>query len=310
MEKLTPEARFWAKVYRSDTPDGCWTWQGYLDKKGYGHLRIHKDLVQSAHRFAYELLVGLIPEGLMLDHVCHTQDSSCLGGIGCKHRSCVNPAHLRPTTALGNAKPRTQSPGDPRGNRTACRKGHPYNAENSRINKRGHHECRVCARLQRQRDAALGKFRVPSKPALPRPTCSVVERGVPCQRPVEGIKHGMCLNHYRRWKRYGDPLGGWQRLSGTPIERFVAKVETDPVTGCHIWTASKDADGYGMFRGATTTHKAHTWLWREIRGPIDPGLELHHLCNNASCVNLDHMKPVPHVVNLAEQWRRRNGLAS
>jgi len=78
--------RFWMKVEKGP---GCWSWTGAISD-GYGSFaegskgRCHK-----AHRFAYEQLVGPIPDGMQLDHKCH-------------NRSCVNPAHLRPVTHKQN----------------------------------------------------------------------------------------------------------------------------------------------------------------------------------------------------------------
>lgn len=82
----TPAERFAQKVDRSGD---CWLWQGALHR-GYGYLDIDGRNVR-AHRFAYELANGPIPDGLFIDHICHT-------------RNCVNPEHLRPATAKQNAE--------------------------------------------------------------------------------------------------------------------------------------------------------------------------------------------------------------
>lgn len=83
-----PAARFWAKVDRT-TGDACWPWTARLDRDGYGTLKMPTGRSIRAHRFAYELLVGPIPEGLVIDHLC-------------RNRRCVNPAHLEPVTAEEN----------------------------------------------------------------------------------------------------------------------------------------------------------------------------------------------------------------
>ncbi len=77
--------RFLAKIDRSDL-DGCWIWTGALDRGGYG---LFKSRQVMAHRFAYELWVGPIAEGLHIDHLCYV-------------RPCVNPAHLEPVTQAEN----------------------------------------------------------------------------------------------------------------------------------------------------------------------------------------------------------------
>ena len=84
----TAAERFWAKVV-NDTETGCWLWSG-ATTTGYGrfHLAMGLPLVV-AHRFAYETLVGPVPAGLDLDHLCRV-------------RRCVNPAHLEPVTRREN----------------------------------------------------------------------------------------------------------------------------------------------------------------------------------------------------------------
>jgi len=85
----TPAAdRFWAKVDKSDT---CWTWTGSRNGRGYGLFMVAPGSCVRAHRFAYELLVGPIPDGLQLDHLC---------GV----KACVNPSHLEPVTNEENSR--------------------------------------------------------------------------------------------------------------------------------------------------------------------------------------------------------------
>lgn len=73
----TPEERFWPKVDRhGPIPDHqpqlgpCWLWVAHRDRKGYGRLGVLSNRAYLAHRFSYELLVGPIPDGLSLDHLC------------------------------------------------------------------------------------------------------------------------------------------------------------------------------------------------------------------------------------------------
>ena len=70
---------------------GCWLWsEKRLDHAGYGQFKFNGRNMP-AHRFAYERLVGPIPEGLHLDHLCD------------RHRNCVNPSHLEPVSPSENA---------------------------------------------------------------------------------------------------------------------------------------------------------------------------------------------------------------
>jgi hypothetical protein len=75
-----------------NAPNGCWLWVGARNEKGYGLYKSTGRMVR-AHRFAYETLVGPIPEGKSLDHTCFTHE-------------CVNPKHLRPVTTKQNGEHR------------------------------------------------------------------------------------------------------------------------------------------------------------------------------------------------------------
>jgi hypothetical protein len=82
--------RFWAKVDRAG--DGCWLWLADLNAGGYGTFRRGTRMVL-AHRLAFELEAGPIPDGLTLDHLCGRPE-------------CVRPAHLEPVTAAENLRRR------------------------------------------------------------------------------------------------------------------------------------------------------------------------------------------------------------
>ena len=75
-----------------DRPDDCWPWPGVKMPNGYGRLK-HDGRLQYAHRIAYELHVGPIHDGCMIDHTCHM-------------RECFNPAHLEPVTNAQNLQNR------------------------------------------------------------------------------------------------------------------------------------------------------------------------------------------------------------
>lgn len=100
LRNVDPIERFWRFVVKA-SDEGCWTWLGST-LRGYGHFRLTGRQNVLAHRFAYEALVGPVPDGHQLDHLCHSRDAACPGGA-CPHRSCVNPAHLEPVSASVNA---------------------------------------------------------------------------------------------------------------------------------------------------------------------------------------------------------------
>lgn len=85
------EDRFWAQVQLA-RGDGCWLWTGPLTDDGYPRFRL-KDRPVRAHRWAYERLVGPIPAGLTLDHLCEVP-------------ACVRPDHLEPVTRSENLRRR------------------------------------------------------------------------------------------------------------------------------------------------------------------------------------------------------------
>ncbi len=81
-------AWFWAQILPS--PSGCWEWTGGRNDKGYGTVR-WDDKNRLAHRIAYTLAIGPIPDGL---GVCHT----------CDNPPCCRPDHLFPGTQLDNIR--------------------------------------------------------------------------------------------------------------------------------------------------------------------------------------------------------------
>jgi hypothetical protein len=150
---VTPQsaARLLANVDTSGGPDACWPYRGYIDPAGYGAFYVYADgRPQGAHRHAFELLVGEVPAGLVLDHLCHTFDSTCPPGPSCLHRRCCNPTHLEVVTNEENvarAGHRLQT----------CRRGHPYTESNTltRPDRPGRRDCRTCRRLRDRKDELL-----------------------------------------------------------------------------------------------------------------------------------------------------------
>jgi hypothetical protein len=102
--KLAPKVPVsdWIMSRVQQGPD-CWIWTGSIGNQGYGHVRLSGWTgSRLVHRAVYTILVGPIPQGLDLDHVCHNRDDECPGGRICIHRRCVNPEHLVPTTRSDN----------------------------------------------------------------------------------------------------------------------------------------------------------------------------------------------------------------
>lgn len=122
----TAEERFWSRV---DKTGDCWLWTGARNTAGYGHLRVNGPQA-IAHRFAYELLVGPIPAGLHLDHLC-------------RNHGCVNPAHLEPVTCRENLM-RGEGFAAVNAAKTHCPRNHEYDLLNTYFTSDGKRMCRTC----------------------------------------------------------------------------------------------------------------------------------------------------------------------
>lgn len=141
------DARFWSKVDK-EAPDGCWLWTGTPGRLGYATIKMGGRDGRNVlvHRWSYERCVGPIPTGLDLDHKCHTESETCLGGKTCLHRLCVNPEHLEPVTERENSI-RSLGPSGINHRKTHCIRGHEFSEENTRIVRGGGRSCRACARM-------------------------------------------------------------------------------------------------------------------------------------------------------------------
>jgi HNH endonuclease len=128
---------------------GCIIWTGVVNPvSGYGQFQIGPGRDGYAHRAAYELMKGEIPEGLVIDHACHNRDTECPGGI-CIHRRCFNPHHLDAVTHREN---RIRSPHTKTSTKswmTHCKHGHEFTPENTRLVRRT--GARVCITCHRRR---------------------------------------------------------------------------------------------------------------------------------------------------------------
>ena len=112
---------------------------------------------------------------------------------------------------------------------------------------------------------------------------------MPCDRPAE-TKVGLCLKHYKRWKRRGTTH------DITTEDRFFSHVEQHGE--CWNWTATRLPAGYGNFAIRRSPVMAHRWAYEFLIAEIPTGLALDHLCRNTSCVNPWHLEPVTDRVNV------------
>ncbi len=140
-------------------PGGCWIWQGATDS-GYARANIGRRNYR-VHRLLYEAIVGPVPAGLHLDHLCRV-------------RSCVNPDHLEPVTAQENIRRGVAA-------RPVCGRAHERTTENIWRRNDGRTECLPCRRMRRRVNS------VGARPATPDPL--LLERfGTPGQG-LDWLKH-------------------------------------------------------------------------------------------------------------------------
>lgn len=146
---MKPLARFEAQIEKLPLSDelavlgftsGCWEWTGKVRKDGYAKIKVDGRTTY-AHRFAYQHFLGVFADDLVVDHRC-------------RNRKCVNPEHLQVvTTAQSNLV--SFGPGTQQAVKTHCPQGHPYDAENTYLERQSRgvgmaRMCKTCIRLRDQ----------------------------------------------------------------------------------------------------------------------------------------------------------------
>lgn len=121
--------RFMGRVLWPSSISACWLWRGYQDADGYGRV-VFGQTHYRAHRVAYHMFRGSLPQDLVIDHLCRV-------------RNCVNPLHMEPVTIEVNSL-RGFGVGLNRF-KTKCPQGHEYSPSNTAWY-RGGRFCRACNR--------------------------------------------------------------------------------------------------------------------------------------------------------------------
>jgi hypothetical protein len=127
---VTPED-FWTRVNVCGA-DECWDWL-QSTRRGYGRCWPVDGIPERvAHRIAYTLEHGPIPDGLTIDHLC-------------RNRRCCNPAHLEAVTERENIL-RGTCPAAENARKTHCNRGHEFTPENTYDKREGQRQCKTCMR--------------------------------------------------------------------------------------------------------------------------------------------------------------------
>lgn len=127
--------KFYRKIVK-DHQTGCWIWQGYTNRDGYGMMQVGKSKV-SVHRWSYEFIGD---KGSLNDMI---------GRHKCDNPLCCNPDHIEPGTYQQNSQDIIDRGRHANANKTHCPYGHEYAGDNLRINATtGYRECKACTRAK------------------------------------------------------------------------------------------------------------------------------------------------------------------
>lgn len=154
---LSETDRFWSRVNKCGPvpfarPElgPCWLWIGFRQSEGYGRFGPEKTRSILAHRWAYERIIGPIPQGCEIDHLC-------------RNPPCVNPQHMEPVTERVNTL-RGEGPTARNARKTHCIRGHAFTPENTILRPSGGRTCRICRRA----NSARSEARRPKRQYAPR----------------------------------------------------------------------------------------------------------------------------------------------
>lgn len=138
--------------------------------------------------------------------------------------------------------------------KTHCKSGHPFNAENTYIDRRtGKRSCIECGRIRSREHQRRKRAQAPDQ-----------------------LEWTRDLDLYNR----------------SALSRFNASYEVDALTDCWLWTAGINGSGYGNFWYLGTTVSAHQAAYGLLVSDIPSELHLDHLCRVRRCVNPGHLEPV------------------
>jgi len=186
----------------------------------------------------------------------------------CGVHACWNPDHLQMVTHAENLAFKRK---------THCKHGHPLSGDNLWTDPRtGARVCRACLRKNQRRLRATAGRTQASDPSSVRKSDKTGKSGRP----------------------HGEPRSVFERL----VDRTVLG-RCHPELGT-CWVFTGPADPYGRI-GKGSERFVHRLGWKQLRGPIPDGMELHHRCGVHACWNPDHLQLVTHAENLAYRRKAR-----
>lgn len=133
--------------------NGCWWYPAAVGDKGYATTRIGWPITKGAkiHRLSWIYYKGDIPNGMVLDHLCH-DPAICKVDTKCEHRRCVNPDHLQLVPKSENSKKTSRL----YKYRTHCKNGHSLK-ENMVATTDSKQWCRLCDKASKKRSSEKKK---------------------------------------------------------------------------------------------------------------------------------------------------------
>jgi hypothetical protein len=153
---------------RMDASGDCWEWQGALSIHGYGQVK-YAGRSHLVHRAVWSALVGEIPVGFHLDHLC-------------RNHACCNPEHLRAVTPRVNALENSVSFSAVNSRKSHCPRGHPFAGANLRVRPSGGRACRACVRDASRRYAERKRRKDATADGAQPPVSALTH-------PLSGTKH-------------------------------------------------------------------------------------------------------------------------
>lgn len=115
---------------------GCWLWEGWKNKEGYGYMCVTdggRRRPFGAHRLSWAIYRGPIADGMVIDHLC-------------RNRACVNPDHMEVVANAENVRRGVSIFAENR-RKTHCKRGHAFDTDNTRLFPDGHRACKACERI-------------------------------------------------------------------------------------------------------------------------------------------------------------------